>query len=70
MNTLVNASVSSVVGVLLGVISFVIVRAFLDAQDTSSWTSAEASIMLTAVPVAVALVTLVAAFAGLTRMST
>ncbi len=62
------AILSGVVAAIFGVVGFSVVKDFVGAQSTGSWSSAERSIVVTAVPIGLALMTFVMVFAGLSRV--
>ncbi|KKN55150.1 hypothetical protein LCGC14_0585220 [marine sediment metagenome] len=64
----VNAVIAGVVASIFGVVGFAVVKAFVGAQDTASWSAAELSIIVTAVPIGVALMAFLAAFGGLSAI--
>tara|TARA_B100000949_G_scaffold156043_1_gene137174 strand:- start:175 stop:390 length:216 start_codon:yes stop_codon:yes gene_type:complete len=51
------AILSAVFAGILGVISFSVLRGFIDGQDTSTWSAAERAIISDAVPVGIGLIT-------------
>lgn len=63
-----TAILSGVIAGIFGVVGFAVVKDFTGSQNTSSWSAAEISIIVTAVPVAIALMTFVLVFAGISRV--
>ena len=66
MSTMLTAVISSVTGTIFGVIGFGVVKSFITAQDQSAWSAAEISIIVSAVPIGLALGAFVIAFMSLT----
>ena len=62
-NQILNALVSGMVGT----IAFVVLKAVISGQDTSTWTSAEIS-MITIIPVVMGILVIVGMFMGLTKI--
>ncbi len=61
------AILSGVVAAIFGTVGFAVTKDFVGSQDTASWSAAERSLIVTAVPVGIALMTFVILFAGLGR---
>ena len=64
---MVDAVINALVAGLIGTIAFVIIKEVVAAQDTSSWTSAEAAI-IDVIPIVLAILVIVGMFMGLTKM--
>lgn len=62
------AILSGVIAAIFGVVGFSVVKDFVAAQTTGSWSAAERSVMVTAVPIAIALMTFVLVFSGVTAV--
>lgn len=56
--------VGAVVVAIFGTVGFSVTKDFVTSQDTSGWSAAEVSIVDTAIPIAIALLAFVGAFAG------
>lgn len=67
-NVGLNAIISGVIASIFGVVGFAVVKSFVSAQDTSTWSAAEVSIVVTAVPIGIALLAFLAAFGGLSSV--
>lgn len=67
-NVGINAIIAGVIASIFGVVGFAVVKAFVGAQDTSTWSAAEQSIVVTAVPIGIALMAFLAAFGGLSAV--
>ena len=59
--------ISGMIVSILGVIAFVVVRNVIDSQDSSNWSTLDVTV-ITLVPSAIALVTLLGVFLGLTQL--
>jgi len=64
---LVDAIINALVAGLVGVIAFVVIREIIDAQDTTTWSSAESAV-IDIIPVVLAILVIVGMFMGLTRL--
>jgi len=67
MGIAANGAVSTLASLIVAVVVFGVLKVFLAAQDSSTWSASEQTIMLTAVPIAVAIGVLLMAFGSLTR---
>jgi len=61
---MVDAIIAAMVGALVGVIAFVVVKQIVAGQDTSGWTAAERAI-IDVIPVAIGVLVLVGVFSAL-----
>lgn len=64
-----NHIVQGMLAAIIGAVAFIAVRALVDGMDTGTWSSGEVTIMNTVLPLAVAIMALVAVFGGLQRLS-
>lgn len=64
-----NKIIQGMLAAIVGTVAFIAVRALVDGMDTSSWASGEVTIMVTVLPLAVAIMALVAVFGGLQKLS-
>lgn len=64
---MVDAIINALVAGLVGVIAFVVIREIIDAQDTTTWSSAESAV-IDIIPVVLAILVIVGMFMGLTRL--
>lgn len=60
-----DAIISAMVGALVGVVSFVIIKAFVGAQDTSGWSASDTAI-IGIIPTGIGILVLVGIFTSLT----
>ena len=64
----ISAVFNAIVASIFGVVGFAVVKEFLRAQDQSNWSAAEVAILNTATPIALALITFVLAFSGVSAL--
>ena len=66
---MVRDIIQGMLAAIVGTVAFIAVRALVSGMDTTGWTSGEITIIVTVLPLAVAIMALVAVFAGLTKIA-
>jgi hypothetical protein len=61
--------IQGMLAAIIGTVAFIAVKALVSGMSTSGWSSGEITIITTVLPLAVAIMALVAVFAGLQRLS-
>lgn len=64
-----NKIIQGMLAAIIGAIAFIAVKALVDGMDTTGWSTGEITIMTTVLPLGIAIMALVAVFAGLGRIS-
>lgn len=64
---MLNTIISALVGGLVGVIAFVVIKQVVGAQATSDWTGAEIA-LITIIPLVIGIITIVGMFMMLSRV--
>ena len=60
--------IMGMVGAIIGTVAFIAVRALISGMDTSGWSAGEVTIIVTILPLAVAIMALVVVFAGVMKV--
>lgn len=66
---MIDRIIQGMLGAIIGSVAFVAVRAMITGLDTSGWGAAEITMMLTILPLAIAIMAVVVVFVGLTKMT-
>lgn len=61
--------IQGMLAAIVGTVAFIAVQALVTGMDTSGWSSGSVTIIVTVLPLAVAIMALVGVFAGLQRIA-
>lgn len=66
---MVRDIIQGMLAAIVGTVAFIVVRALVSGMDTSGWSTGEVTLIITLLPLAVAVSAVVAVFMGLTKIA-